>query len=152
MTDVDVRLRAVLVVDGNLRAACGAAVVVLLALGHVADDVVAGVVFHGGLPRELAVESRVGGIAGDGAAHVLQHDDLARILRIQTCGNHQQTRHDDGDKAEARAVAAGGKGDGDHADSDEQEDDCDDEPDHDVSFLWFSRVGSPPLSWISRNY
>lgn len=86
---------------------------------------------HGSLPWKPAF----GGIAGDGAAHVLQHDDLARILRIQTCGNHQQTRHDDGDKAEARAVAAVGKGDGDHADSDEQEDDCDDEPDHDVSFL-----------------
>ena len=98
------------------------------------------------------MESRVGGIACDGAAHVLQHDDLSRVLRIQTCGNHQQTRHDDGDEPEARAVAAGGEADGDQADSDEQEDDCDDEPDHDVSFLWFSRVGSPPLSWISRNY
>ena len=83
------------------------------------------------------MESRVGGISGDGAAHVLQHDDLSRILRVQAGGNHQQTSDDDGDEAEARAGAAAGKGDGDGTDPDEQEDDCDDEPDHDVSFLWF---------------
>ena len=67
------------------------------------------------------MKSRVGGIAGDGAAHVLQHGHLARILRIQARGNHQQTRHDEGNEAEAHAVAAVGEGDGDKADPDEQE-------------------------------